>query len=358
MYLKYNMFKRIRKGRCFMNTQSNVIQLNSKEEKNVWSCLSTFLSRTEQNSKNTRLAYERAIRDFFKTMRNKDIEHLVESDLIFKKSQIETYQVSLRDKFKSTTVNMKMSALKRTYTKLQDYGFDVQPSWFDLDRYSEHDKESYDSLTLEEVQEAIELLSKTRKGEEKSLFVEMAFVTAFRKESIRSMTFDNIYNRDGEWVVEVIDKGNKKVSSKITQDFYNRLMSFKAKEDKDSSERIFILTNRTIGRMIEYMRDNMDFGQRNIVFHSLKKASIEEVALRTGNDLKAMQAQGHHANIQTTLDHYMSNKTIDDMTAVDMKYEPPVEEFEDMSKEELVSMLKNAPRDIQIKLLMQEGKME
>lgn len=341
-----------------MNTQTNIIQLNPVEEKNVWSCLSTFLTRTGQNSKNTRLAYERAIRDFFLTMRNKDIEHLVESDLIFKKSQIETYQVSLREKFKSTTVNMKMSALKRTYTKLQDYGFDVQPSWFDLDRYSEHDKEGYDSMTMEEVQEAIELLSNTRKGAEKALFVEMAFVTAFRKESIRSMTFENIYNRDGEWVIEVIDKGNKKSSSKITQDFYERLLDFKRIENKSDDDRIFILTNKTIRRMIEYIRENMDFGQRRIVFHSLKKASIEEVALRTGNDLKAMQAQGHHANIQTTLDHYMSNKTIDDMTAVDMHYEPPVDEFSNMSKEELVDMLKNAPRDIQIKLLKQEGMMD
>lgn len=341
-----------------MTTQTNVIQLNPVDDKNVWNCLSTFLTRTGQNSKNTRLAYERAIRDFFLKMRNKDIEHLVENDLIFTKAQVETYQVGMREKFKSTTVNMKMSALKRTYSKLQDYGFDVQPSWFDVDRYSEHDKEGYDPMTLEEVQESIELLSKTRKGEEKSLFIEMAFVTAFRKESIRSMTFDNIYNRDGDWVVEVIDKGNKTSSSKITQDFYDRLLDFKKREEKNSGDRIFILTNKTIGRMIEHIRKNIDFGQRSIVFHSLKKASIEEVALRTGNDLKAMQAQGHHASIQTTLDHYMSNKTIDDMTAVDMHYEPPIEEFSNMSKDELVEMLNKAPRDIQIKLLKQEDKME
>lgn len=341
-----------------MNTQTNIIQLNPVEDKNVWNCLSTFLTRTGQNSKNTQVAYERAIRDFFLKMRNKDIEHLIESDLIFTKSQVETYQVGMREQFKSTTVNMKMSALKRTYSKLQDYGFEVQPSWFDLDRYSEHDKEGYDPMTLEEVQEAIRLLSKTRKGEEKSLFVEMAFVTAFRKESIRNMKYSDIYNRDGDWVIEVIDKGNKKSNSKITEDFYERLMAFKSSENKKDDDRIFILTNKTIRRMIEHIRDNIDFGQRRIVFHSLKKASIEEVALRTGNDLKAMQAQGHHASIQTTLDHYMSNKTIDDMTAVDMHFEPPVEEFENMSREELLSMLKDAPRDIQIKLLKQEGKME
>lgn len=341
-----------------MNAQTNIVQLNPVDDKNVWTYLTTFLDRTGQNSINTKKAYERAIRDFFLKMRNKDIEHINEKDLVFTKAQVETYQVSLRNKYKSTTVNARMSALKRTYSKLEDYGFDVNPSWFDVDRYDEHDKKKYDAMTMEEVRKVIDFIKTTRKGTEKSMFIEMAFVTAFRKESIRKLTFNDIYNHDGDWVVETIDKGNKKSHSKISTDFYNRIMEFKEDKKKANSDRIFKLTNKTINRMMNVIRDEIDFGQRNIVFHSLKKASIEEVALRTGNDLKAMQAQGHHASINTTLEHYMSDKKIEDMTAVDMYYEAPVEKFEEMSKDELLDMLKNANRDIQIKLLKQEGKME
>ena len=338
---------------------ANVIQLNPTNDKNVWGCIDTFLTRVGQNSKNTRNTYERAIRDFFMDMRGKKVENLVERDLVFTKGQVESYQVRLKEKFKGTTVNTKMSALKKAYMKLEDYGFDVRATWFDVDRYSEHEKESYDSMTFDEVMKAIELIKETRKGEEKALFIEMAFVTAFRKESLKTISMNSIYrHNDGEYVVEVIDKGNRKSKNKISKDLYKRLYSFAKSEEKGLNENIFVLTNKTIRGMMDYIRDNIDFGKRRIVFHSLKKASIEEVALQTGYDLKAMQAQGHHASVQTTLDHYMSKKTVDDMEAVDMYSEAPVEEFESMSKEELLEMLNNAPRDIQIKLLRQEGKMD
>lgn len=342
-----------------MNNTANVIQLNVEGDKNVWGCLDTFLTRVGQNSKNTRNTYERAIRDFFMDMRGKKVENLVERDLIFTKNQVESYQVRLKEKFKGTTVNTKMSALKKVYMKFEDYGFDVRATWFDVDRYSEHEKESYDSMTFDEVMKAIELIKETRKGEEKALFIEMAFVTAFRKESLKTISMNSIYkHNDGEYVVEVIDKGNRKSKNKISKDLYERLYSFAKSEEKGLDESIFVLTNKTIRGMMDHIRENIDFGKRRIVFHSLKKASIEEVALQTGYDLKAMQAQGHHASVQTTLDHYMSKKTVDDMEAVDMYSEAPVEEFESMSKEELVEMLNNAPRDIQIKLLRQEGKMD
>lgn len=338
-----------------MNARANVIQFNTEDDKSVWNCMNTFLTRTGQNSKNTRLTYERAIRDFFLIMRNKELEGLVEADLIFTKPQVETYQVNLKEKFKSTTVNNRISALKRTYSKLEDYGFAVKASWFDLDRYSEHDKEGYDSMTLEEVKQAIEIILETRKGLEKALFIELAFTTAFRKESLRSSKFSDIYKHDDVWVIETVGKGNKKDTKKISDELYGKIAKFQEDEGKDSNERIFKLTNKTIRVMMDYIRERINFGRRNITFHSLKKASIQEVATKSGNDLKAMQAQGNHASINTTMDYYMANKRIDDMVVVDINYNPPVEKFEEMTKEELLKMINNAPRDIQTKLLKQEG---
>lgn len=335
--------------------ENKIIQFNTEEDKNVWNCISTFLERIEQNSKNTRLTYERSIRDFFLTMRNKNLEDLVERDLIFKKPQIETYQVNLKKEFKGTTVNNKLSALKRVYSKLEDYGFDVKSSWFDVDRYSEHEKESYDAVTFEEVKEIIGLLHNTRKGREKALFVEVAFVTAFRKASVQSLKYKDVYRHSDSWVIETVGKGNKKDTKKISDELYQKIARQKMVERKSDEDEIFSLTNKTINAMMVFIRKNIDFGRRNITFHSFKKASIQEVAVRTGYDLKAMQAQGNHASINTTLDFYMKNKDIDDMTAVDLDYNPPVDKFEDMSKEDLIKMLKSSPRDIQMKLLKQEG---
>lgn len=331
-----------------------VIQFNTTEDKNVWGVISTFLSRIGQNSNNTRMTYERAIRDFFLVMRNRELEKLVEEDLIFTKAQIEMYQVKLKEQSKSSTVNNRMSALKKCYTKLEDQ-FDVKASWFDVDRYEQSDKEGYDPMTFEEVLEAVELVRDTRKGTEKALFLEMAMVTAFRKESLRQIKFSDIYRHKDSWVVTVIGKGKKKSSKKITDDFYERIMAYKESGNKHNQDRIFFLTNQTIRGMMDYVRENIDFGNRNITFHSLKKASIKEKGRRTNYDLKAMQAQGDHSDITTTLNDYLAEKDIDDMEALDLYYQPPVDEFEKMSKEELIKMLKDAPRDVQMKLLHQQG---
>ena len=311
-----------------------IIQFNAKDDKNVWTCVKTFLDRIGQNSPNTKSTYERAIRDFFMTMRNKDIENLVEDDLIFTKPQIETYQVNLRNSFKSTTVNTKISALKKCYVKLEDYGFNVKSSWFELERYDEHDKEPYDPMTHEEILQAINLVSETRKGFEKGLMIRVAYATAFRRESISSLTWKDIINRDGVWFIKTLGKGNKWDYKKISNDLYNSLMEQK---ELVGGEKIFELTKKTIDRMLNYIRKNIDFGDRRITFHSLKKSSINEVALITNYDLKAMQRQGNHASVTTTLNDYMAQKSLDDLVIVDVNYHVPVEKFDDMSKEELIN---------------------
>lgn len=329
-----------------------VVQFNPKNDKNVWACLKTFLDRIEQNSKNTRDTYERAIRDFFKEMRNKDIENLVEEDLIFTKPQIETYQVNLRKSFKSTTVNNRISALKKCYTKLEDYGFDVKASWFVLDRYKEYDKESYDPMTHEEIIQAINLVSSTRKGFEKGLLIRMAYATAFRRESLLELKWTDLVNREGIWFVKTLGKGNEWDYKKISNDLYDELMKQK---ELIGGEKIFQLTKKTVNRMMNYIRENIDFGDRVITFHSFKKSSINEVALITNYDLKAMQRQGNHANVATTLNDYMAQKSLDDLVIVDVNYHVPVEKFDELSKEELVSLIKSADRSIQIKLLQKLG---
>lgn len=337
-----------------MAVANNIVQLNVKDDKNVWGCMKTFLERFEQNSGNTRATYEYAIRDFFRTMRNKELEDLVEDDLIFTKPQIETYQVGLRNNHKASTVNTKISALKKCYTKLEDYGFAVKASWFSLERYDQYDKESYDPMTHQEIIQAINIVSKTRKGFEKSLMIRVAYSTAFRKDSIQKLKWTDIINMDGTWFIKTLGKGNKWDYKKISNDLYEELMKQK---ELVSGENIFELTDKTINRMIKMIRENIDFGDRKITFHSLKKSSINEVALITNYDLKAMQQQGNHASVSTTLNDYMAKKSLEDLVIVDIDYKVPVEKFDDLSKDELLDMIKNADRNIQIRLLQQIGAM-
>lgn len=331
-----------------MGVNEKIIQFNTVDDKNVWSCISTFFNRIEQNSANTKATYERAIREFFKIMRNKELENLVESDLIFTKPQIERYQTNLRNKYKGSTVNNKMSAIRKCYTKLEDYGFDVNPSWFSLERYSEHDTESYDAMTHQEVIQAINLVSSTRKGFEKGLMIRVAYATAFRKTAIQNLKWTDITERDGQWFLKALDKGNKWDYKKISDDLYDEIMK---QRKLIKGDKIFELTDRTINRMMNYIRENMDFGDRNIVFHSFKKSSIKEVALLTNWDIKAMQRHGNHRDATTMLNFYMEETSLDDLVVVDTDYHVPLDKLDSLSKDELLELIKKTDRNTQIKLL-------
>lgn len=333
----------------------NIVQLNSKKEnKNVYATIHTYLTRRGQDSANTKKSYERSIRDFFRTMRNKEIEDLVEADLIFTKDQIESYQVALKEQYKGSTVNSTITAIRECYERLEDNGFDVSRSWFNLERYDEHDSVSYDTLTHSEVVQAIDIVSKTRKGSEKALLLRLAYATAFRKETLLTMKWNQIVEIDDVWYVKVMGKGNKWSHKKLSDDLYKSLMEFKEGSKK---EKIFELTKTTVNKMIDHIRKNMDFGERRIVFHSFKKASINEVNIISGGDIKAMQQHGDHANAGTTLNTYLAKKNLEELVVVDINTVIPVEHFDGMSKEELVGLVKGMDRNTIIKLLKRAGAM-
>ena len=287
-------------------------------------------------------------------MRGKELEELLEDDLIFTKEQTESYQVALKEQYKGTTVNNAITAIKECYEKLEDNQFNVSSSWFNLERYDEHDKESYDTLTHEEVLMIIDLVSKTRKGKEKSLLVRLAYATAFRKESLLTMTWNQIVEIDGQWYAKVLGKGNKMSHKKISDDLYNTLMEFKAVTGR---EKIFQLTEKTVQKMMNYIRENLDFGDRKIVFHSFKKASINEVNIITGGDLKAMQQHGDHSNVSTTLNDYLARKNLEELVTVDINTKIPLEAFNELSKGDLINLINGMDRNTQIKMLKKLGAM-
>jgi integrase len=343
------------KGDGFMAKLGNVYQLNQRDEDlNVYGSIHTFLLRKRQDSENTKITYERAIRDFFRTMRNKELEMLVPDDLVFTKKQIKTYQVALKEKYKGSTVNNTITAIRKCYSQLQDDGFSVEPSWFELERYDEHDTEKYDTLTYDEVKQCIALVLKTRKGKEKSLLIRLAYATAFRISSLLSMNWNQVVNIDGVWYAKVVGKGNKLSHKKLSPELYIALMEHKKNSKGD---KVFELTKKTVDKMMKYLRENMDFGERKIVFHSFKKASLNEVNVLSGGDLKLIQAHGDHADVKTTLNDYIAKKQLEDLLIVDIDSEIPLEEFDTMTKLELIDLIKNMDRVTQIKLLQKAGKM-
>jgi len=332
------------------NLDVNFISLDREKGNSVADSFSLFLKRKNQDSENTKKTYERAVRDFFYTMRNKEVEDLSPDEIIFSRGEIEAYVIQLRDKFKTKTVNVVISALKEFYKRLRQDNIISDISFFDVKGYKEHDSEKYDSLTHEEVQEIISIVSKTRLGHSKALLVRLAYATAFRKESLLELTWDDIKTYDGVHFVKTIGKGNKESFKKLSDSLYEELMKEK---EKSKTNKIIPISSKTVQRMMDYIKENMDFGDRNIVFHSFKKASIKEVALLTGGDIKAMQLHGDHANAQTMVDYYLDEKKKEDLVTVDIEDNLDFSKLEALSHKELLDLILKMDRTTKTKILLE-----
>lgn len=328
---------------------NNVLSIVPKEESRVSSAVKSFIKSSGVESKNTMITYETAIKEFFKITRKKSIEELTERDLNFNLIEVERYRSNMIGRLKSSTINNKMIAVKRLFDKLVRYGYVDNSLAFEMKKLKQYDTQSYDSMSIEEVKQCIDIAQGTQSGYEKGLLIHLAFVTGFRKHALMTLKFSNMNTYDKYKTIKVLDKGNKWSEKKISSELYQELKDYQSKVNR---ENIFNLSNSSIQRMMNKINKDIDFGGRNITFHSFKKASVEEIAIKTNYDLKAMQAQGNHADVTTTLNIYMSKKKIEDMPMVDLDdSEPDLESLNDLSKDELLNIISKLDRKTQMKII-------
>ena len=326
---------------------STTLDLNTNVAKYVYA----FLNTVSVESDNTYNTYFVAIRDFFQETRYKPIEMLKEGDLQFSLMEVENYQSFLAKTLKASTVNTKMTAISSCMNKLQAYGLQVNTSAFNVKRLKESDSDGYDPLTVSEVREIIELVKDTALGTQKALLVEIAFVTAFRKNSILKLRWSDLTEKHGYSILTTIGKGKKKDEKKISDDLVKKLLDYKDSDESKSDELIFTMSSKTVDRMMDYIRKNIDFGTRNITFHSFKKSAIEEIGMATNYDLKQMQRLGSHADITTTLNSYLKNVDFDNSFEMDLYQEPDLSVLSGLSKEQLIQLISNVSRKSQYEII-------
>lgn len=331
-----------------MQAVKQVVEI-SKYQNNVFEAITSFLNSVSVESEHTRTTYESAIKDFFKNTRDKELKFLTVDDLSFTYYEIELYRNSMIGKYKNSTINTKMIAVKKMYDKLARYGIEVNASAFDIQKLKEHDTNSYDMMTIEEVNKSIDIINKTRNGYEKSLLIKVAFSTALRKNVLLKLKWSDVYMQGETPIIKTLGKGNKWSIKKIDLGLYNELIDYKSKVSRDN---VFSLSSSTVQRMMDKINNSIDFGDRNITFHSFKKASIEEMGIQTNYDIKAMQKHGDHSDASTTLNIYLAQKEIDNMPTIstDIK-EVDISTLEHLTKEQLIDIIKKSDRETKIKLL-------
>ena len=298
----------------------------------IWDSINRFLEFKRLSSENTYKNYASHINEFFKEMRGKNYTQLSINDLHFERKDLKQYQLNLYNKgYKSTTISIRIGIIKKMYQSLAEDGFDLDLSIFNFDRITIHDSTKYGSLSPEEIREIIKFVSKMRsKSQEKVLLIELAFSTGFRLKSLLNLKKSNFKMYQGLFIVDTIGKGNKKDVKQLPERLWTQAHNLV------SGDKVFTITEKTVSRMMNSIRNEFDFGDRHIVFHSFKKASINYVGYKTNNNIKAMQRQGNHSNASTTLNNYIDDMKLENTVLIDLNDDLDLSIIKSSTHQELI----------------------
>ena len=277
----------------------NVVRLDHKNE--VYKAIVSFLEKKEMKSKNTKDAYERDIRQFFKYMRGKDIEELLEEDLKFKNADMVHYQSYLYKtlKYSNTTINRKINTILALYSYLESQEFDVKPEVLKVEELAE-DSKPIGSLELDEVYLMLSILGDSRREKEMKAFILISLQTSLRKDAVLNLNVSQIMKtKENEVMIMAYDKG-KQHFKEIDQETYDLLMELKLEDGK-----FFTIPKRTLDYNFKSLCKKIGIDPlRRVSIHSLKKAGVDYVKEATG-DLQAAQEQAGHSSPTTTAKYYV-----------------------------------------------------
>lgn len=306
----------------------------------VYEDISTYLKKF--NSIHTKKNYERSLRSFYMWFVGKEIEMLSREDLRVRNADIIRYQNYLKDHpadYSNVTVNNYIAPIQSLYEWLETNEYEINSKHVKVDALPD-DSEHCGALYLDEAEQMAKLVFEDRKqGQEKSVFIRMAYTTSFRKSSLLNLKWSDIVlnEKGGYYNVHTIGKRGKKHIVPISSDLYNELLLLKGQKyyQKYQDNRIFHLSTKTIQVMMEKLKMKMGIGpERNVKFHSLRN-----VAAGFGT-LEEAKKHLNHTNISTT-ETYYRHVNEDRSNSISLRMEEKIEDeiFNELSKEQLIELI-------------------
>jgi integrase len=326
-----------------MNTQKVVRLYDNK----LYNDIEIFLNEMGVESEHTRKAYETDIRQFFRLIKYKELEHLTLEDVQLRKNDIEKFKQILLDsgEFARSTINRKLSAIRSLLEDLKANEWDINTNFFKKVKWLKTQDNKYGILDIHEVWEMANLArEKEREYKEiKYYFILFALDTCLRKNAILNLKWTDFKGVEDGVIVNAVDKGNKEFRQKISKEFYNELLSIK----KEGEERVFPISVDSVNNMVSRLRKLMNIPEeRNITFHSIRKAGVTFQYRITGDITQAMRAAGH-ANPIVTM-RYLDMRDYGVTGAVSFGNKIDEELYKKVSHEELLKAIENCPKDMQL----------
>lgn len=303
-------------------------------------------NRVGKNEKSsTRISYEKNIREFFKILFNKEIEHLTEEDLkSIKKRDVIAYRKTLQDNGNSnSTVNQKMASVKSCMTFLNGE-YDINTAVFELKRLDEV-VQHYGILNQTEAEMfADAAMSEREKPYLKKMLIITAIRTSFRIDELLNLKWSNFEEVDGVMKVFILGKRNKIVSNGITINLFNQILKLKEinKQTKWSGdpEIVFQISENSVNQMMSRLRKKLNINpERKVTFHSFRKVAINWEA--DNGDINKAALQGNHSSIDVLYKNYLSKqRDYSDSAGVRMEQGIDLEFLDDLTLDDFKEFIK------------------
>lgn len=344
-----------------LNRDSKVVKINVNQEDNkteVYEMIGLILSDLATASENTAKNYKSNWKEFFKLVVGKEMKFVTWKELMdIKYSDVMRYRNELKEFNGSKTINIKIASLTTLFRHLKRENNELNIGVVDLAKLPEYEEDTkqYGSLTEDEVDSLLAYcreLPARQKPLEKEMFFKTAFITAIRVQALLNMKWKDIRylkdtNGENVRVIHLRDKG-KEGKTPITEEFYEELLQLQNSkeyqemnmEDRKESK-IIKVTDKTLRKTLKEFCERSGIEEdRNIVLHSLKKASLDKVYGATKN-INLTARHGHHSGVEMVYRHYEGkNESFSDRPSFSM-FDGKLDDsrLEDLSKEELLEAI-------------------
>lgn len=299
----------------------------------------------------TAKSYKTYVREFFQIVKGKELEFLNENDIKIKLQDVIRFRNILKEsKINNKTINKKVYAVKKLLSSLKVLEYDdINLEFFKEIKKLPEKTNSYGTLTVDEVLLMANLaMTKERSLKKaKSLFILFALDTCVRKSAILNLTWKDFEDQEnGEVYIKGLDKGDKEYRHRIKKEFFNELLTLKV----DGIDKVFNVSKSTIDEMIPRLIKLMNIPpERNIVFHSIRKAGIT-FQYRVTGDIKAAQKAANHSDPSLTLKTYVESIDYGNYGAYSSQNDVDEDILDNLSLEQWKELKDKVNKDLQLLL--------
>ena len=269
-------------------------------EETIQKYVDSFYAELKLNSKSTAENYTHDIKSFLQFSSDMGTALPIDNiHLVYTYKNVTAFRQQESQRIKATSVNRKIAAIREFGRHLAVNGVNLNLAFFESIKNLKGDAESYDVISIHEAIRIANWLRENEKykAEEKYYYTLLAIDTGIRTEALSKLTPSNFIKTDDIVLLKGVDKGKKSFSKRVSLEVFEEMK--KSLNWKDKKAPLFNFSAKNRADMMSRALKGLGWEDRNIAFHSFKKAAVNNAFELTGDIMVAMKV-GNHSSIATT----------------------------------------------------------